>query len=446
VDPQSPDLEWQLFLKVLGRPQYRAVRSKAFAEAFRSPAVPEGTGGPMIGTIVAPAGKRVTVWLEPPDKNKHDKGHTAGAGEGMSPSLSRWLDSDGEPAQYTITAARPIGRKWIYARFDDIDIADGVQVSCADWQLLGKRDWALLITSELSGPVRVTPRPHVTEHNVRLFYATRALWGMEKNARLAQQGQAEQNGALTDARAESAKETQLVWLQRLETRPAEQRRWKRSVQQPEDLWHRMLERALGAPTVPLRSTEALVGDEARSVVRVDATVLDFLGVKSGDRIIVSWADRETFARVLLQDHDQRKQMLQQFRGDTGVPSGGRNLPATASGSADASAADGRPGKILPPWHLQAWVSPEIRRELGIPADTIVTLRRSVPYLVARNLVTLEIPVAGLIIAFFAIPAGGLQSRWWWIPIFVIATVIFAFIPLKLPRRSATPRAGAGCPG
>ena len=122
------------------------------------------------------------------------------------------------------------------------------------------------------------------------------------------------------------------------------------------MWHALkricrkaLEVCVGAPRVPLRATEALVGDEARVVVRVDSTVLDFLGVKAGDRVIVSWGHREAFASVLVQTEIQRQRMLQQFRGPTGptgTPGGGAGTAGTAAapgggaGTAGTAAAPG----------------------------------------------------------------------------------------------------------
>lgn len=427
-------MRWDLHLNVLGRPQYLAIQSEVFAVAFRSPDWPGVIGGPMIGTTVDPKGERVRIWLEPPDGKENGRKRIAGISGGVSPSLDRLFTGKGKYGWYTVTAFTPICREWTYGRFDDIDIADGVQVSDDDWRLLSECEWALLITPWLSGPVRVLRRDHVKKGKMRLFYATRALWGMEPNAQLMRRRHFRHDGIWVDKLGQPEKKTQPVWLQRIET--IRRGPWFKLRHR----WHGTLEGILGAPKVPLRCTEALVGDEARSVIRVDSTVLDFLGVKSGDRIRVSWADREASARVLLQTPDQRIQMLRQFRGPTGA--GGDDRRDTEDADAP-TAHDRRPSRQtgddrkFPPWHLQAWVSPEIRRALGIPANTVVTLRRNVSYAVTRNFIVLEIPVAALIIAAVAVPGATGSSRWWWIPVFVVVTVLLAFIPLRLKDRSAS---------
>lgn len=169
-------MRWDLHLNVLGRPQYLAIQSEVFAVAFRSPDWPGVIGGPMIGTTVDPKGERVRIWLEPPDGKENGRKRIAGISGGVSPSLDRLFTGKGKYGWYTVTAFTPICREWTYGRFDDIDIADGVQVSDDDWRLLSECEWALLITPWLSGPVRVLRRDHVKKGKMRLFYATRALW------------------------------------------------------------------------------------------------------------------------------------------------------------------------------------------------------------------------------------------------------------------------------
>ena len=127
-------------------------------------------------------------------------------------------------------------------------------------------------------------------------------------------------------------------------------------------------------------------------------------------------------------------MLRQFRGPTGARSSGRGNTEVADKNAGASTAHDRrlsrqpsDDRKFPPWHLQAWVSPEIRRALGVPANTVVTIRRNVSYAATRNFIVLEIPVAALIIAAFAIPGASANSRWWWIPVFVVVTVLLAAV-------------------
>ena len=170
----------------------------------------------MIGTTVDPKGERVRIWLEPPDGKENGRKRIAGISGGVSPS-DRLFTGKGKYGWYTVTAFTPICREWTYGRFDDIDIADGVQVSDDDWRLLSECEWALLITPWLSGPVRVLRRDHVKKGKMRLFYATRALWGMEPNAQLMRRRHFRHDGIWVDKLGQPEKKTQPVWLQRIET-------------------------------------------------------------------------------------------------------------------------------------------------------------------------------------------------------------------------------------
>ena len=466
-----PRIQRDMWLEVDARPQYLAIRSDAFGPADWR----EAGGGPVIGIAElahqqegagqegsgqegsGQEAKKVRVWLEPAradktikETGKNEEGtrgnkelETENQAENQargwaSPSLDRLFNGDWYARSYRVTSQDPITRKVMSGHSEYINIANRVQVTQADKANLG--DMALLIAPGLSGPVRVEENLRVHPGTVRLFYATRVLWGLEKDMQL--DLDEEQGTKDKSEPADKGNDSQAVWLQPLgpdmarkspERRGAEAGRFARGI----------LEFCIGAPAVPLRATEALVGDEARAVARVDSTVLDFLGVQAGDRVIVSWGQREASVRVLLQTDGQRKQMLKQFSGPTG-PKGKAKKEATG-GTAEAGtmASSPRttrpadPDRTFPPWHLQVWLSPEIRRELGIPADTIVTIRRSVAHFAMKNLIALEIPVAGLIIAAFAIPQ--VLRSWWIIPVFLLVMLVLAFIPLRLPWRPA----GAG---
>jgi hypothetical protein len=273
-----------------------------------------------------------------------------------------------------------IGRRRVAT--EDIEIADHVQVAPQNARRFG--EWALLVAPSLSGPVHLSPREHVEPDAVRVPYATRELWEL---------GSDEGEVSLLPLAGDT----------------------RRGVSFVARIGRFLLETMLGAPAVPLRATEAVVGDEGRAVVRVDGTALDFLGVNAGDQVIVSWAGRETVARALLQTDDLRDRMRTQLAHATGRQSRLATRAATA------------PGAIL--WHLQVWVSPAVRDALVIPPDTVVRLRRSVFHLVLRNLIALQIPVAGLIIAGLAI-----EDLHWavWVVVPILALVL-AFVPLRLSR-------------
>jgi hypothetical protein len=334
-----------------------------------------GVEGPFPGRIEADR-REASVWLFPP---------RSGQPEGASPQVYRAL---GFPPPFPdslhcrVTAAYPIRFRRLPGISEDIQIADQAQVAPESARRLG--EWALLIAPSLSGPVRLSPREHVPPDAVRVSYATRELWELDAD-----------EGEVSLLPLGGDKRDGFSFVRRAG-------RW-------------LLEATLGAPAVPLRATEAVVGDEGRAVVRLDGTGLDFLGINAGDQIIVSWAGRETIARALLQTDDLRARMRNQLAQATGRQS---RLATRAASDPDA---------IL--WHLQVWLSPAVRDALVIPPDTVVRLRRSVFHLVLRNLIALPLPIAGLIIAALAVP-GLPWAIWIVVP---ILAVILAFVPLRLPR-------------
>jgi hypothetical protein len=327
--------------------------------------------GPFPGQVEVD-GRTASVWLFPP---------RAGQPEGASPQVFRALgDPHADSLRVRITAAYPLQFRRLPGISEDIEIADHVQVARENARRFGK--WGLLLAPSLSGPVRLSVRDHVPLDAVRVPYATRQLWELDGDT-----------GEISLLPLGSERRSRLQAIQMVVRRGSEF--------------------LLGAPSVPLRATEAVVGDEGRAVVRVDATALDFLGVSAGDQVIVSWARRETIARALLQTDNLRDRM----RGQLAQATGRQSRLATRAASEG--------GEIL--WHLQVWVSPAVRDSLVIPPDTVVRLRRSVFHLVLRNLIALQIPVAGLLIAALAIP----DVPWFvWIVVPVLA-VILAFVPLRL---------------
>lgn len=177
----------------------------------------------------------------------------------------------------------------------------------------------------------------------------------------------------------------------------------------------MLEGLLGAPAVPLRATEGVVGDEGRAVIRVDSTALDFFGVRPGEEVVVSWADEETTARALLQTSELRDRMRDQLAQRTGRQS---RLSTRARIETET---------LL--WHLQAWLSPAVRDALVIPPDTVVRVRRNILHAIRRHLLALVVPVGGLTIAVLAIPGVPLALQ----IIVPLAALLLAFLPVRLPR-------------
>ncbi len=261
----------------------------------------------------------------------------------------------------------------------DIPLGDVVQTAPEDAARLGR--WALLGSTHFSGPVRVVGRAHVPAGASRISYATRRLFAI------------------------AAEETTVLQpLTRGE--PSWSKRVGNTIE-------RALEFLLGAPVVPLRATEGLVGDDGRMVARVDGTAMEYVGISPGDEAVLSWADRRVTVRLLLQTEGTALSMEEQLTEKTGFQS-------------RATWADVESRKSTPD-HLRVWVSSTARRSLGVPPDTVVRVRRSLPHVLLRNSASATVPSAALVIGALAVPGIPL-GVWFGAALFV---VIMTAIPLIL---------------
>lgn len=336
--------------------------------------------GPLPG-FVEWATKREPVWFLPP---------AIDAPVGASRPVIRALSIPDDGALCRLIVDYPTKLRRLPARTDYVEMADSIQVAPETASELGT--WAVLVSPRLSGPVRLSPRPRMKIDAARVGYAARELWGLmgrHGDAFLVPIASVAPDGERGLSRVSDA-------IQRAISRVAQF--------------------ALGAPGIPLRATEGVIGDEGHAVIRIDATALDFLGVKPGDDVVVSWAHRTTRARALLQTDELRVRMRAQLAETTGHQA---RLSTRPGGD--------HVGPIL--WHLQAWLSPSVRADLIIPPDTVVRVRRSIRHAFLRYLLALEVPVGGLIIAVLAIPGVPL-----WLKIAgPIAAFVIALIPLRVSR-------------
>jgi hypothetical protein len=298
------------------------------------------------------------------------------------------MHGEGATATHEVTFSfrRPIHYRLLRGQLGDIPDSDVVYLSPADASLFD--GWALLITERGGGPVRIMSRDHVPVGAARVGYALRVLTSVSKNStgkipgHVALQPLPDPNPLLSKIRKTA--------------------RW-------------FGELAIGAPPIALRSTEGLVGDDGKNVVRVDPTALDYLGCASGDSVIVSWARKRCRARVLLHTDVTRERMHAQFAESTGSQS------RESWGDIEA--------RQEIPHHLQAWVSLSVRHKLDIPPDSIVRLRRSITRTFAKHSALLSLPLAGLALAALAVPD---------IRMYVVAAVpvfaFFALAPIRMPHR------------
>lgn len=313
----------------------------------------------------------------------------------ITPSAARRLGIEVGTGEYsvTLTTSLPVHPERLAGTANDIPLTDVVQVGSGLQGRLGS--WALAIAAHVSGPVRIVGRDGIPPDAIRVAYATRAVLGLRcagDDLGLTPIGEFRAPGGSQGRPARGCRRL-LGWLRHVTERVGES--------------------VLGAPVVALRATEGLVGDDGRLVVRVDSTVLDYLGISAGGHAVLTWADRRIVVRVLLQTPETALWMDRQLRESTGLQARDAT-PAAES-------------RFAVPSHLRVWVSSTIRHRVEFPEDTVVRLRRSLPQLMKRNLSLVSLSFAGLMIAVLAIP----NVPWWfWI---VVSGGVFAFSmwPIRL---------------
>ncbi|MBL0887060.1 hypothetical protein [Myceligenerans indicum] len=159
-------------------------------------------------------------------------------------------------------------------------------------------------------------------------------------------------------------------------------------------------------------------DEHQHVVGMTHGALERLGVRSGDKVVLSWLGSETEVTVL-QDHTP---------GDTDT--------TTHAGQ------DRRPGRPHDPTkpnlamgmsaHLAVRVPTALRHLMHMPAASIVTVRRSTRSILARNLNNLIIPVASLALAGAALN----DPNWFVLTFGAVATALLGLSRLRMGNRRA----------
>lgn len=141
----------------------------------------------------------------------------------------------------------------------------------------------------------------------------------------------------------------------------------------------VVERALRwyflAPEQSVRVVPAHPDDDHQQAVTLHETTLARLGVRSGDRVIVRWGDTETEVSAVA-DHAPAV-----FR-----TTGPHPDPTTPQPAPEA------------PAHLTIRVPTALRYLVDLPAASVVSVRRSTRSVLARNLNSLVIPVASLVLA------------------------------------------------
>lgn len=301
--------------------------------------------------------------------------------------------SDG--THVNLDVRRPVPYRRLSGVAWDIPGSDVLQAAPGDAAELGR--WVLVISPTIAAPFRVVGRSHVPTGSVRIGYAGRRLLGLRQN----------NGGRIRDDH---------VWVQTV-SRP----RWaarKRPIRA-------FGEALVGAPTVALRSTEGLVGDDGDRIVRVDSTALDLLGVTSGDRIVVSWGWRTIGATVLLQTESTLETMRKQLGEKTGHQAR-QSIGDVAT-------------RLDVPEHLRAWVSSQIRFRLQIPPDTVVRLRRSIPHTLLKHAFALALPAAGFVVAALALS----RVPWYWAAALSVVVILATLASIRRRNGSGQSKRGRG---
>jgi hypothetical protein len=161
----------------------------------------------------------------------------------------------------------------------------------------------------------------------------------------------------------------------------------------------------------LRTTQAPVGDDASSVIRLHPAVFPSLGLRPGTQVLVTWCDLRV-AALALEDYERYDAETRSFIDQR------QAVERTASPASPP----------LPP-HLVARLSLNLRRELGIPAHTVVEVRRRLRPMVVSQLNQLTIPVAGIFLAGVAVD----ELRGWPLAAGLAIVILLALAPLRQAR-------------
>jgi hypothetical protein len=185
---------------------------------------------------------------------------------------------------------------------------------------------------------------------------------------------------------------------------------RRSVSRAGVAADRLLAALLHAPSATLRTVEATPGEDQALSVRLPAELFPLIGTDPGQQVYVEWGPGNRAIATALPRGDD----------EDGPP------PTRILGDRLADV----PG--VPP-HAQIKIGADTRAALGIPRQTVVTVRRRISPLITGRLNELIVPVTGL---FIAVAAKIHASVW----LFAAATAIILAL-LLTPLRVRRPRRG-----
>ncbi len=346
-----------------------------------------GTNGPVPVTVIADNHATVAwAWSVAADGIPE-------AARDISPSqvgVSRRLRAAVSGAMSVSVRVPPITQLRTYsALVDDMPGPDEVQVNPEDI----KPGTYLLVQGGVTAWVHAVPRDHVRPGTVRLAYQLRLL-------------------TASDGTSDSA----VVALIAAEPAVIRHHLPVKRVQQASEAVDRTMERLwralFRAPEFSARVIQAHAGDDGAPIVTLHQAVFDRIGVESGQQVLVRWGGREVVA-LAVADHD----------------------PPTSGSLTESMRKVQRVNRLWPDLpdgmspHTTVRMSTRLRDQLGAPVATVVTVRRRLRPVLVRNLNSLVVPLASLVLAGAALP----DPHWPTLGLGTALMSVFALARLRIPQ-------------
>lgn len=346
-----------------------------------------GTNGPVPVTVIAD--DRATVawaWSAAADGIPDDARNISHGEVGVSRRLRAGMSG----ATSVSVRVPPITQLRTYsALVDDMPAADEVQVNPADIE----SGTYLLVQGGVTAWVHAVPRDHVRPGTVRLAYQLRLLTASDR---------ATDNPLVALVAAEPA-----VIRHQL---PA--KRVQRASEAVDSTMERLWRALFRAPEFSARVIQAHAGDDGAPIVTLHPAVFDRIGVESGQQVLVRWGGREVVA-LAVADHDP--------------PMTGSLTEAMKKVQRVNRLWPDLPDGISP--HTTVRMSTRLRDQLGAPVATVVTVRRRLRPVLVRNLNSLVVPLASLVLAGAALP----DPHWPALGLGTTLMSVFALARLRIPQ-------------
>lgn len=346
-----------------------------------------GTNGPVPVTVIADGHATVAwAWSAAADGIPE-------AARDISPrqvGVSRRLRAAVSGAMAVSVRVPPITRlRTLSALVDDMPGTDEVQVNPEDLE----PGMYLLVHGGVTAWVRARPRDHVRPGTVRLAYQLRLLTASD--------------GAPDSAVVALVAAERTVIRHHLPVK-----RFQRASEAVDRTMERLWRVLFRAPEFSARVIQAHAGDDGAPIVTLHGAVFDRIGIESGQQVLVRWGGREVVA-LAVADHD----------------------PPASGSLTDAMKKVQRVNRLWPDLpdgmspHITVRMSTRLRDQLGAPVATVVTVRRRLRPVLVRNLNSLVVPLASLVLAGAALP----DPHWPTLGLGTALMSVFALARLRIPQ-------------